>query len=609
MQQTATAEWSQDSLISEIESLASLGSWEWEVSMNRVTWSDELYRIYGLEPTTSPATFEAYLDRVHVEDRDATREAVEKAFREGGSFDHEERIVRNDGSIRMLHSRGRALQDASGRVVRMVGTCQDITDRKRVLVALKQSEERFRELAETITEVFWIISPDLQTLHYLSPAFEQVFGVPRRLLHERPKHWLRLVHPEDREAVRSKVNAQVQEGRIDVTCRLLRPDASVRSVRFRGFPVRDVSGTILRITGITEDVTELKETEDALRRAQERLEEALHRTQDRVMALEEQVRSRGSFVKFVGKSAAMQEVYRRLRLAAQSDVTVLLTGESGTGKELAAAAIHSLSDRRTKPFVAVNCSAIPEQLLESELFGHVKGAFTGAVRDKMGLFEAAEGGTLFLDEVGDMAPSLQVKVLRALQEREFRRVGDERVLKVDVRLIAATNRNLPQLVASGRIRQDFYYRIRVFDLRIPPLRERREDLPLLLQHFLHELTPRGREAARLSPEALRAVLDYAWPGNVRELRNAIEHSVVMSQGREITPADLPVEIREGAAPAWSPEETQERERLRTALERTGWNRTRAAADLGTSRVTLWKKLRRFQLNPEPGTAITVKATP
>jgi len=609
MRQSAATEWTLDSLISEIESLASLGSWEWHVSMNRVTWSDELYRIYGLEPATSPATFEAYLDRVHVEDRAGTRKAVEKAFREGGSFDHEERIVRNDGSIRMLHSRGRALKDASGQVVRMVGTCQDITDGKRVLVALKQSEERFRELAETITEVFWIISPDLQTLHYLSPAFEQVFGVPRRLLEERPKHWLRLVHPEDRDAVRVKVNAQVQEGRIDVTCRLLRPDASVRSVRFRGFPVRDASGVIVRITGITEDITELKETEDALRRAQERLEEALHRTQDRVVALEEQVRSRASFVKFVGKSAAMQEVYRRLRLAAQSDVTVLLTGESGTGKELAATSIHALSDRRSKPFVALNCSAIPEQLLESELFGHVKGAFTGAVRDKTGLFEAAEGGTLFLDEVGDMAPALQVKVLRALEEREFRRVGDERVVRVDVRLLAATNRNLQQLVAAGRIRQDFYYRIRVFDLRIPPLRDRREDLPLLLQHFLQELSPRGKVPARLSPEALRAVMDYPWPGNVRELRNAIEHSVVMSQGREITPADLPVEIREGTAPTWSPEESEERERLRSALERTGWNRTRAAADLGTSRVTLWKKLRRFQLNPELVSAGAVKATP
>jgi PAS domain S-box-containing protein len=603
MRQPATTKWSLDSLISEIESLASLGSWEWDVLANRVTWSDELYRIYGLEPATSPATFEAYLDRVHAEDRDATRQAVEKAFREGGSFDHDERIVRNDGSIRILHSCGRALKDASGQVVRMVGTCQDITDCKRVLVALKQSEERYRELAETITEVFWIISPDLQNLYYLSPAFEQVFGVPRRLLEERPKHWLRLVHPEDREGVRAKVNAQVQEGRIDVTCRLLRPDASVRCVRFRGFPVRDASGTIVRITGITEDVTELKETENNLRQAQKRLEEALHRTQDRVVVLEEQVRSRASFVKFVGKSAPMQEVYRRLRLSAQSDVTVLLTGESGTGKELAATAIHSLSDRRSKPFVAVNCSAIPEQLLESELFGHVKGAFTGAVRDKVGLFEAADEGTLFLDEVGDMAPALQVKVLRALEEREFRRVGDERVLKVDVRLIAATNRNLPQLVASGRIRQDFYYRIRVFDLRIPPLRERREDLPLLLQHFLQELAPLGKAAARISPEALRAVLDYAWPGNVRELRNAIEHSVVMSQGREITPADLPAEIREGTAPTWSPQESEERELLRTALERTGWNRTRAAAHLGTSRVTLWKKLRRFQLAPEPVAAI------
>jgi transcriptional regulator with PAS, ATPase and Fis domain len=459
--------WTIENLLSEIERLAVLGSWEWEVATDKVTWSEELYRIYQLDPATFPATFAGYLAQVHPDDRDRTRTAVERAFAEGSSFDHEERVVRADGSVRILRSRGRAIVDASGRTVRMVGTCQD--------------------------------------------------------------------------------------------------------------------------------VTELKEAEEALRRAKGHVEEALHRSEDRVVCLEEQVRSRTSFVKLVGQSPGMQEVYRRLRLASQSDVTVLLTGESGTGKELAAAAVHSLSDRRDGPFVRVNCSALPETLLESEFFGHVKGAFTGAVRDKAGLFQAADGGTLFLDEVGDMSPALQVKVLRALEEKEVRRVGDERTTKVNVRLLAATNRDLNQLVASGKVREDFYYRIHVFELRLPPLRERRQDIPILLGHFLRELAA-GKEIRSVSAEALRVLMEYAWPGNVRELRNALEHALVMTPGPVIRAADLPAELRDrAAARIWTPEDVAERERLRTALVEAGGNRTRAAAALGTSRVTLWKKLRRFNL--------------
>ncbi|MCH5374864.1 MAG: sigma 54-interacting transcriptional regulator, partial [Planctomycetes bacterium] len=194
---------------------------------------------------------------------------------------------------------------------------------------------------------------------------------------------------------------------------------------------------------------------------------------EKIALLERQTRPRDTFQQLAGRSPAMQEVFRRLRLAADSDVTVLLTGESGTGKELAAAAIHSVSDRRDKPFLAVNCSAMPESLLESELFGHVKGAFTGAIRDKLGVFQAADHGTLFLDEIGDVSPSIQVKLLRVLQEREIRRVGDDRTTTIDVRLITATNRNLRQLIASGDIRDDFYYRIRVFEIPLPPLRQRR----------------------------------------------------------------------------------------------------------------------------------------
>jgi len=276
---------------------------------------------------------------------------------------------------------------------------------------------------------------------------------------------------------------------------------------------------VVRITGFSEDITDLVETEEALRRAQARLAESLSLSQDRVVQLEEQVRSRTTVERLVGKGSAMQEVYRKLRLAAQSDVTVLVTGESGTGKELAASAIHSLSERKHKPFVAVNCSAIPEALLESELFGHVKGAFTGAVRDKVGLFQSADGGTLFLDEIGDMSPTLQVKVLRALQEREVRRVGDEKVSKIDVRIVAATNRDLQKAVAAGKIREDFYYRIRVFEIVMPPLRDRREDIPVLVEHFLGQVKSRGRRVVRgIEPDALRALMNHEWPATCASSR-------------------------------------------------------------------------------------------
>ncbi|HVE43329.1 MAG TPA: sigma 54-interacting transcriptional regulator [Planctomycetota bacterium] len=326
-------------------------------------------------------------------------------------------------------------------------------------------------------------------------------------------------------------------------------------------------------------------------------EEALERSEERRLLAEEVARDRSSFEQLVGKSEPMQEVFRKLRLASQSDVTVLLTGESGTGKELAASAIHSLSERKNKPFVAINCAAIPEALLESELFGHVRGAFTGAVRDRNGLFQTADGGTLFLDEVAELPPQLQVKVLRALQEREVRRVGDERVTKVDVRIIAATNRDLKSFIDSGALRQDFYYRLAVFPIHLPPLRERREDLPLLTEHFVAQFAQeRGKSVKGLAPGALRAILAYDWPGNVRELRNALERAFVTVSGDAVTAADLPheVSLRNGGSPAEGSDQAL-RERILDALNQCRGSRSKAARLLGVSRVTLWKWMTKLAL--------------
>jgi len=405
-----------------------------------------------------------------------------------------------------------------------------------------------------------------------------------------------VVHPDDREGLREHLSLGTA-ARLEGIYRIVRSDGSIRWISWRGFPVPAPSGETIRIIGFSEDVTELKEVEQALRLTQAQLAEALQNSQDRVVQLEEQVRARTSFERLVGKSALMHEVFRKLRLAAQSDVTVLLTGESGTGKELAASAIHSLSERKDKPFVAINCAAIPEALLESELFGHVKGAFTGAVRDRNGLFQTADGGTLFLDEVAELPPQLQVKVLRALQEREVRRVGDERVTKVDVRIVAATNRDLKSWIDRGALRQDFYYRLAVFPIHLPALRERRDDLPLLTEHFVAQFArERGKSVTGVSPGALRAILAYDWPGNVRELRNALERAFVTVSGDSVTAADLPPEValKNGAAPVEGSDQAL-RERILDALSQCRGNRSKAARLLGVSRVTLWKWMRKLAL--------------
>lgn len=300
----------------------------------------------------------------------------------------------------------------------------------------------------------------------------------------------------------------------------------------------------------------------------------------------------------------MREVFRQLKLAADSDVSVLLTGESGTGKELAARAIHRQSLRREKAFMAINCAAIPEHLLESELFGHVKGSFTGAATDHQGMFEAANGGTLFLDEIGDVSPAIQVKLLRVLQEREVRRVGETRSRPVDVRLVTATHRDLMQLVNAEKMREDFYYRIHVFAIRLPPLRERKEDIPLLVDHFVREIcssrkNPAARPIDGIARDTLDVLSDYHWPGNIRELRNAMEFACVTTTSDKITYFDLPPEIRGTTETpliqGMTSEQLTERNRIVDALRHAGGNRTKAAALLGTSRVTLWKKMARYSI--------------
>jgi DNA-binding NtrC family response regulator len=307
----------------------------------------------------------------------------------------------------------------------------------------------------------------------------------------------------------------------------------------------------------------------------------------------------GSDDTIIAESRMMRAVLQTVAQVARNDSTVVITGESGTGKELVARALHQQSRRQSGKFVPVNCGALPESILESELFGHRKGAFTGAVSDRKGLLEEASGGVLFLDEVGEMSTSMQVQLLRFLEGGEVRRIGDTTTRCVDVRVVLATNRRLEDAVAAGEFRQDFFYRINVVGIHIPPLRERPEDILPLARHFLGRLAARlGSRVTAFSPDATALLTQYRWPGNARELQNAIERALNLASGDAITESDLPAAITVTVSVPQQrlrENETLERERLVAALQHARWNQSRAAADLGMSRTTLWRKLREYQI--------------
>jgi two-component system response regulator HydG len=337
----------------------------------------------------------------------------------------------------------------------------------------------------------------------------------------------------------------------------------------------------------------LNQTSGAIRRS------VVH--EEEIRELRTRVEHTAEFSGIIGKDPQMQNIYRLIEDIAPTDATVLIQGESGTGKELVARAIHQQSPRRDEPFIVINCSAYPATLLESELFGHEKGAFTGAIRQKFGRFEQAHGGTVFLDEIGEIAPSAQIKLLRVLQSQKFERVGGEDTLEVNVRILAATNKDLLQEVKKSNFREDLFYRLNVIPMHLPSLRKRHNDIPLLARYFLRRFAlEQNKEIQDFSSEAMRLLLDYPWPGNVRELENSIEHTAVLAKRSKVEILDLPSAIRDAAQPVSSQSSPgtifeNEKKLLREVLEECDWNKKKTALQLGISRSTLYEKLKKYQI--------------
>jgi formate hydrogenlyase transcriptional activator len=526
-------------------------------------------------------------DVVHPDDLPKVIATLHASMETGEPSEVELRLRRADGVYRWFLLRRAPHRDDAGDVVRWYTVHTDIDDRKRAEDASRASEENLRQMLDSTPQIIVLVSDRRERL-YANRFALAYFGVS---LEEWCKSsFLTELHPDDVDRVKGLVDrAAAHPADCEWDGRLRKGDGTYRWFLVRYNPLRDDQGQVIRWYIACADIDERK-------RAEERL-------QQENVALREEIDKASMFEEIVGASPALTAVLSRVSKVASTDSTVLISGETGTGKELVARAIHRRSRRASRAFVAVNCAAIPRDLIASELFGHEKGAFTGALQRRLGRFELADGGTIFLDEVGELASDTQVALLRVLQEREFERVGGQHPIHVDVRVIAATNRDLAQAVADGTFRQDLFYRLNVFPLEIPPLRERQDDIAVLVEYFINRYARKaGKTIRQVSKRTLDRLKSYPWPGNVRELQNVIERSVIVSDTDEFTVDESwvstrpAVESRIGMPGALA---SQERELIEGALrasEGRVFGPSGAAARLGIPRSTLESKIRAFKIN-------------
>jgi PAS domain S-box-containing protein len=424
---------------------------------------------------------------------------------------------------------------------RILAIVRDITERVQAEDSIRKSNERFRQLAENIDTIFFVVdrSAGGSKLIYVSPAYESIWGRSCESLYRNARSWLQAVHPDDRDRVAALVTTS-QTTRVDAEYRIFQPDGQMRWVHQRVFPIPGGQGEARRFAGVVDDITVRKLAEESLEQALAEVRQLQDQLYAENVYLQEAIMVAHDFGEMVGDSDSLKRVLQQAEQVAPLDTTVLILGETGTGKELLAHALHNLSSRKNRALVKVNCAALPSELIEDELFGHEKGAFTGAFAKRVGRFEIASGGTIFLDEIGDLPSDLQVKLLRVIQEGEFERLGSSRTIKVDVRLIAATNRDLGEAVRSGAFRADLFYRLSVYPITIPPLRDRREDIPPLVMHFVKQLNARlGKQIQSISQRSLDALLNYSWPGNIRELRNVVERAAIITPASTLLLQDGP----------------------------------------------------------------------
>jgi formate hydrogenlyase transcriptional activator len=575
--------------LAEGQRLARMGSWAFD-SAGFDYWSPELFRIYGLEPTSTAPTVQEYLDCIHPEDREFMANLIKRILADASPFDATKRIVRPDGEVRYIRCVGAPLVE-NQKLKKYIGSALDVTKHELLTQELQRREAYLAEaqrLSHTGSFGWNLATGELvwsdETFRIL--GYERTAKPTLDFVFKR-------VHPEDLSLVQRVIeNAKAGES-LDFEHRLLLPDGLVKHLHVIARPLTSASSEV-EFVGTVMDVTARKKAFEEIKALRDEL------YQENI-ALREELGKTSMFEEVIGTSSVLQTVLGRAAKVAPTDSTVLITGETGTGKELIARAIHKRSKRSERPFISVNCAAVPSSLIMSELFGHEKGAFTGALQRRLGRFELAEGGTLFLDEVGDLPLETQIALLRVLQEREFERVGGTEVLRADVRVIAATNRDLRAAIADGAFRSDLYYRLNVFPIKLPPLRERNEDVPLLVNYFVDRYAKRaGKKIESIRKKSLEALQEYSWPGNVRELQNVIERSLIIAETNEFS-IDKSWVANEPQQPGSAPtdQKVNERQRIEAALAQSNGKisgANGAAAKLGMPPSTLESKIRSLRIN-------------
>jgi PAS domain S-box-containing protein len=581
-----------EAYLAEAQRLSQTGSWAWSPDKDIRYWSEECYRVLSFDPQNGLPRFEDFFQRLHPDDQPGFSELIQTAIREKAEWEADYRIVHPDGPVRDIHVVAHPVLSTSGHLVEFVGTVIDVTERKRAEEELRRSEMEFRQMLDLTPQLVAVFGPNGERL-YANRIVLDYLGVSLEEWRTRSDRGGFFHHPDDLERMHVDFDRAHSTGSaFEVEIRLRKGDGSHRWFLARYSPLRDDKGQITRWYAAATDIDERK-------RAEEKLQ--LENT-----ALREEIDQTSMFEEIVGTSPALQTVISRISKVAPSDSTVLITGETGTGKELVARAIHRRSQRSARAFVSVNCAAIPRELIASELFGHEKGAFTGAMQRRLGRFEMADRGTIFLDEVGELSPDTQIALLRVLQEREIERVGGGQPIRVDVRVIAATNRDLEAAVANGTFRQDLFYRLNVFPLEVPPLRERKEDILMLVEYFVQRYATRaGKSIRMIDKKTLDLLQSYQWPGNIRELQNVIERSVIVSETETFSIDESWLSRR--AAPPYSKSHldlaeklaAQEKQLIETALRESGgrvYGPSGAAAKLGMPRSTLETKIRSLRIN-------------
>jgi len=593
-----------EAYLAEAQKLTHTGSWVWNLRTDALFWSQEVFRIYDYDPKQMGHPTWDFFERIHPEDRprfEQRKKRLASAQKEWADSKIDFRIVLPDGTIKHLQSIAHPVIESGDEIV---GTVMDVTERMRTEEKLRRSEADLLEAQRISQTGSWKLDVSSGRV-IVSPQIFRIFGVKPDEGMSTPEFWLNRNHPEDAKRIQELFErSTIEKTNYDADYRIVLPDGSIKHLHAVGHPVLNESGDLVEFVGTAIDVTEQAQARIELEKAFEQIKRLKDRLHDENQALREHIDRAFMFEDIVGSSPALQTVLSSIVKVAPTDSTVLITGETGTGKELIARAIHKHSQRSGQAFISVNCASIPSSLIASELFGHEKGAFTGAVQRRQGRFELAHSGTIFLDEVGELSAETQIALLRVLQERQFERVGGNRILTTNVRVIAATNRDLTAAIDAGTFRSDLFYRLNVFPIEVPPLRRRKEDIPMLVEYFVKRYAEKaGKQIRRIDNNTLELCQSYPWPGNIRELQNIVERSVILTSGdtfwiEKAWLASPEPARQEFAGPLPDTLQNQEKVMIETALAECKGKVAGpggAAAKLGIPRSTLDSKIKQLNI--------------